>query len=150
MHITSNMRHPGRIGIFVQCIGKFLVNLKRHHQELLKTLDPELIGKYLDRKQGNAFSMVNPSESSRTLEQPAEDLFHLVERFRSDPGVNAMTSYHLLFRVLDEQCLVAAAGSGQLRVTVRKTRKSHPHPCRIRPILMPGMMPTRARAIRCS
>ena len=123
MHITSNMRHLGRIGIFVQCIRKFLVNLKRHHQELLETLDPELIGKYLDRKQGNAFSMVKPSESSRTLEQLAEDLFHLVERFRGDAGVNAMTSYHLLVRVLEEQCLVAAAGSGQLRVTVRKNKE---------------------------
>ena len=123
MHITSNMRHLGRIGIFVQCIRKFLVNLKRHHQELLKMLDPELIGKYLDRKQGNAFAMVKPSESSRTLEQLAEDLFHLVERFRGDPGVNAMTSYHLLVRVLEEQCLVAAAGSGQLRMTVRKNKE---------------------------
>ena len=123
MHITSNMRHLGRIGIFVQCIKKFLVNLKRHHQELLNTLDPELVGKYLDRKQENSFSMVKPSDSSRTLEQLAEDLFLLVERFRNDDNVSSMTSYHLMTRVLKEQCLVAAAGSGQPRVAARKNKE---------------------------
>ena len=123
MHITSNMRHLGRIGIFVQCIKKFLVNLKRHHQDLLNKLEPELVGKYLDRKQENAFSMVKPSESSRTLEQLADDLFLLVERFREDDNVSSMTSYHLMARVLKEQCLVAAAGRGQPRVTVRKNKE---------------------------
>ncbi len=29
-HIYSNMRHLGRIGLFVATIRKFLVNLKRH------------------------------------------------------------------------------------------------------------------------
>lgn len=96
MHITSNMRHLGRIGIFGQCIKKFLVNLKRHHQELLDKLEPELVGKYLDRRQENAFSMVKPSASSRTLEHLAEDLFLLIERFRDDDNVSSMTSYHLM------------------------------------------------------
>jgi hypothetical protein len=123
MHITSNMRHLGRIGILVQCIKKFLVNLKRHHQDLLNKLEPELVGKYLDRRQENAFSMVKPSESSRTLAQLAEDLFLLVERFRDDDNVSSMTSYHLMARVLKEQCLVAAAGSGQPRVTVRANKE---------------------------
>lgn len=123
LHITSNMRHLGRICIFVQCIKKFLVYLKRHHRNLLNKLEPELVGKYLDRKQENAFSMVKPSESSRTLEQLAENLFLLVERFRDDDNVSSMTSYHLMARVLKEQGLVAGAGSGQSRVTVRKNKE---------------------------
>ncbi|MFN2364970.1 MAG: transposase, partial [Desulfurivibrionaceae bacterium] len=124
MHIISNMRHLGRIGIFVRCIKKFLVNLKRHHLSLFQQLDPELAGKYLDRKRENAFSMVKPSESSRTLEQLAADLFLLVERFRAHGEVSSMTSYHLLARVLKEQCLVDdAVGSGQAGVAVKKNKE---------------------------
>lgn len=124
MHITSNMRHLGRIGIFVQSIRKFLVNLKRHHPELLNQLTPELAGRYLDRKQENAFSMVKPSESSRTLEQLADDLFLLVERFRENKQVSSMTSYHLLVRVLREQCLVnPTADNDQPPVTVRANKE---------------------------
>ena len=33
VHIKSNMRRLGRIGIFSESIHKFLVNLKRSHQE---------------------------------------------------------------------------------------------------------------------
>jgi hypothetical protein len=125
MHITSNMRHLGRIGIFVQSIRKFLVNLKRHHLDLFSQLETELAGRYLDRKQENAFSMVKPSESSRTLAQLADDLFLLVERFKEDDKVSSMTSYHLLARVLREQCLVnPAADSDQPPVmTVRANKE---------------------------
>ncbi len=109
MHIKSNMRHLGRIGIFVKCIKKFLTNLKRHHKGLFKALDTDLTKRYLSRKQENAFSMVKPSESSRTLEQLAEDLFFLVEHFRAIEKVSSMTSYQLLVRVLKEQCLVESS-----------------------------------------
>jgi len=122
MHIESNMRHLGRIGIFVKCIKSFLVNLKRHHRGLLHALDSELTEKYLNRKRENIFSMVKPSESSRTLEELSRDLFFLVERFRSTDKVNSMTSYQRLVRVLREQCLVECDKQNEPRVSVRKNR----------------------------
>ena len=64
MHIVSNMHHLGQIGIFVESIRKFLVNLKRHNSQLVKELNSDLVARHLDRKQRNAFSMVKPSESS--------------------------------------------------------------------------------------
>ncbi len=36
VHIKSNMRRLGRIGIFVKTIHTFLINLKRQHQELFE------------------------------------------------------------------------------------------------------------------
>jgi hypothetical protein len=39
VHIKSNMRKLGRIGIFSRTIFKFLVNLKRHHRKLFDTID---------------------------------------------------------------------------------------------------------------
>ena len=37
VHIFANMRHLGRIGIFVNTIKKFLVNLKRHHKSFYES-----------------------------------------------------------------------------------------------------------------
>ena len=119
MHIASNMRHLGRISVFVQTIKKFLVNLRRQHRSEFDRLDKELTGKYLDRKQEAAFSMVKPSESRQTLEMLAEDLFSLVERFKDDTDVTGMTSYHLMVRVLNEQCIVTQdTGAKGKKVTV--------------------------------
>jgi len=106
VHIFSNMRHLGRIGIFVKTIRKFLTNLKRHHRDLFDALDQELTDRYLRKEEESTFSMVKPSESSRTLETLGNDLFSLIERFSSHKDVAAMSSYQLMVRVLREQCLV--------------------------------------------
>jgi len=81
VHITSNMRRLGRIGIFVRVITGFLTNLKRREPELFATLDPSFGERYLSPKGQTVFSMVKPSESDRTLSQMTEDLFVLVRRF---------------------------------------------------------------------
>jgi hypothetical protein len=47
VHIKSNMRRLGRIGILVRCLHKFLVNLKRQDKELFEALPKELVEKYL-------------------------------------------------------------------------------------------------------
>jgi hypothetical protein len=47
VHIKSNMRRLGRIGIFVKSIHNFLTNLKRHHQELFDALAQDLVDRYL-------------------------------------------------------------------------------------------------------
>lgn len=38
IYIFSNMAHLGRVRLFVTTIRKFLVNLKRHHNELYQSL----------------------------------------------------------------------------------------------------------------
>jgi len=43
VHIKSNMRRLGRIGIFSQSIHKFLVNLKRGHQDRFDTIDDKIV-----------------------------------------------------------------------------------------------------------
>ena len=106
VHIFSNMRHLGRIGIFVKTIQKFLTNLKRHHRDLFDALGKEFTDRYLRKEEESTFSMVKPSESSRTLEILGNDLFFLIERFSSHNDVATMSSYQLLVRVLREQCLV--------------------------------------------
>jgi len=110
VHIKSNMRRLGRIGIFTSSISKFLINLKRGHKELFDTIDEGIIDKYLSKESLQCFSMVKPSESAKTLASVSADLFHLVEQFKDNPEVKGMHSYKLLERVLKEQCNVSDDG----------------------------------------
>ena len=104
VHIKSNMRRLGRIGIFSQSIHKFLVNLKRGHQEHFETIDDAIIEKYLSKDSLGCFSRIKPSESRKTLTEVSKDLFDLVQLFKGCPEVSLMYSYKLLERVLKEQC----------------------------------------------
>lgn len=106
VHIQSNMRHLGRISLFVKTIRKFLTNLKRHHKDLLESLDDELVNRYLGKKREAAFAVVKPSDSHATLGQLAQDLHTLIDTFNSIPSIESMSSFKLLIRLFDEQCIV--------------------------------------------
>jgi hypothetical protein len=126
MHILSNMRHLGRIGLFVNTIKKFLVNLKRHHKQLFAALDKELRNRYFPKRGESTFSMVKPSESARTLESLGKDLFYLIERFKDTDSVAVMNSYQLLLRLFKEQCTVEQDAQTQGKKVVVKSNKEVP------------------------
>jgi hypothetical protein len=123
VHIFSNMRHLGRIGIFVNTIQKFLTNLKRHHQDLFDALGKEFTDRYLRKEEESIFSMVKPSESSRILQALGNDLFFLIERFSSHQDVATMTSYQLMVRLLREQCLVEEDPDSQTKTVMIKSNR---------------------------
>ena len=104
VHIKSNMRRLGRIGIFSQSIHKFLVNLKRGHQSQFETIDEAITEKYLTKESLGCFSRIKPSESRKTLNEVSKDLFNLVQQFQGCPEVVLMYSYKMLERILKEQC----------------------------------------------
>jgi hypothetical protein len=122
VHIFSNMRHLGRIGLFVKTIKKFLVNLKRHHKELYEALDKTLFDRYMTKQGEGVFSMVKPSESTKTLASLAEDVFTLVERFRGNEPVVTMTSYQFLVRLLKEQCILERVDTHTTQVVVKENK----------------------------
>lgn len=108
-HIHSNMRRLSRLELFRKTIEKFLKVMEREHERLLNKVDPNLIKRYLGKKNGY-FSYVKPSEAKEGLQQAAEDLLALVETFRTHPKIKKMGSFGLLQRVLDEQCRVSGEG----------------------------------------
>ena len=114
VHIKSNMRRLGRIGILVRCLHKFLVNLKRQYKELFETLPQDWVEKYLSEKAVACFSLVKPSAAERTLASVSEDLFQVVRHFTDHREVTAMYSYALLLRVLNEQCDLKETADGEL------------------------------------
>jgi hypothetical protein len=124
VHMFSNMRHLGRIGLFCRTIKKFLINLQRHHKDLFEVLGEELTDRYLSKQEEAIFSMVKPSESIRTLEALGADLFFLIERFKENGSITGMSSYQLLMRVLQEQCSVEQnAGTSGPRVSIKPNKE---------------------------
>ena len=123
VHIRSNMRKLGRIGIFVRTIHRFLKNLKRHHPRLFKTIKDDVIERYLPEKALAAFSMVKPTESEKTLQTVSADLFDLIEAFKDRPKVCSRHSYKLMKRVLNDQCIVESEGKEE-RVGVKKPARN--------------------------
>lgn len=122
VHIKSNMRKLGRIGIFSKSINKFLVNLKRQHKDLFDTVSKDVCDKYLPEKAMQCFSMVKPSESQKTLSTVSADLFDLVEQFKDNPEVTSMHSYKQLERVLKEHCNIKSSGNETL-VELKKPKE---------------------------
>ena len=121
VHIKSNMRRLGRIGIFSKTIHKFLVNLKRNYKEHFERINNATVDKYFSEKALGCFSMVKPSEAAKTLQSLSDDLFDLIQQFKDSPEVANMHSYKLLTRVLNEQCNVNDTDDS-VRVEVKKPK----------------------------
>ena len=123
VHIRSNMRRFGRICIFSQSIHNFLVNLKRQRRAIFKTIEQELVERYLTEKALGCFSLVKPSESAKTLETVSRDLFSLVERFRQNKQVKSLTTFGALLRVLRDQCDVSSADEGPAEIALKEPKE---------------------------
>jgi hypothetical protein len=122
VHIKSNMRRLGRIGIFAKTIRKFLINLKRGNKKLFNTVEQSILDRYLPKKALSCFSMVKPSESSKTLSLVANDLFDLVQQFKEFLQITSMHSYKLMERVLKEQCNLKRS-DGKHKVIVKEPKE---------------------------
>jgi hypothetical protein len=133
------MKRLRRLGINSQSIHVFLANLKRQRPEIFETIDKELVDRYMTQKALGCFSLVKPSESGKTLEMVARDLFFLVRRFRENREVNSLYNYNALVWVLKDQCRVTEEQDDQLAgVEVKSPKEVPPIRIRILPTWTPG------------
>jgi hypothetical protein len=126
VHIKSNMRHLGRIRLFAETIRRFLLNLKRQYRPLFDQLDRDLTSRYLDKRKGSLFAIVKPTESAHTLNNLAEDVFLLTQRFSTASRVVEMHSFKKLLRLFHEQCTVVEATDSEQCHAVVKPNKEVP------------------------
>ena len=126
VHIRSNMRHLGRIGILSRTIHKFLVNLKRQYQAIFDGLPKELVDTYFSERALSCFSMVKPSDSPKKLDIIARELFRLIQLMADHPEVQDMSSFKLLQRVFSEHCTLKEASADQPAEVLLKSPKEIP------------------------
>jgi len=106
-HILSNMARLGRLGFFSKTIEQFLRKLKKKQPNAFDALPASLRDRYLERD--GYFANVKGSKARRRLEQCAEDLLGLVERFRASKAISRLQAYRNLARLFEEQCEVVEA-----------------------------------------
>ncbi len=126
VHLQSNMRHLGRIGLFVKTIKTFLKNLKRQHRGLYDQLDKDIIDRYLSKNSESLFAAVKPSDSNHTLNQMATDIHSLIEQFAAVSVVESMSTFNTLVRLFKEQCLVEENEDNSESKAVAKPNKDVP------------------------
>ena len=127
VHIQSNMRHLGRIGLFVKTIKNFLINLKRQQRIHFDKLSEDIVKRYFGKNTESLFASVKPSDSSRTLDQMATDIHSFIDRFSSIEAVEDMSTFKHLVRLFKEQCLVEEADENTSEHTaVAKPNKDVP------------------------
>ena len=106
-HFRSNLAILTRLGLFTQTMEHFMARLGKDNPEELASLPEELRKRYGERN--GRFADAKSSEGRRRLGTAAVDLWTLVERFRDNQAVNVMPEYHLLERLLREQCTLQDA-----------------------------------------
>lgn len=126
VHVQSNMRHLGRIGLFVKTIKNFLNNLKRQHAGMFAKLDKELVKRYLSKNTESLFASVKPSDSSRTLDQLATDVHALTTRFSQISAVENMTTLKQLVRLFKEQCILESSDDSSQAKAIARPNKDVP------------------------
>jgi len=122
-HIFSNMKHLGRIGLFMKTIKGFLTNLRRNHKAFYGTVDASIVSRYMTKQGESGFAMVKPSDAGKRLEDLGNDLFALIEQFKDETAVTAMSSYHKLVRLLKEQCITSDDGNGEGGVVIKPNKE---------------------------
>ena len=117
-HIISNMAILTRLGLFVKTIEQFLRKLERIDPFLVKGLPQRFGERYLERE--GYFADARSSNGRRRLDQCAEDLWYLVDRFRDNKRVSDVKQYRKLRRLLKEQCEISKGTQPKVRLKAAK------------------------------
>lgn len=119
--IMSNMKILSRLQLFIRTIEKFLKKLKNKHPNMLKALPRRFRERYLDRE--GYFADAKPSKCRRRLEECAQDLCELVNRFRNKKPTFRWDVYKTMERVMKEQVEFREDEDGKAVLWFREPKK---------------------------
>jgi hypothetical protein len=109
--IVSNMKRLGRVGLFVKTIEQFLRRLVRKDKSLADGLPKRFRERYLERR--GYFADVKGSAAPRRLQECAEDLWYLIDRFRGHKDIAKLKAYKTMARLFGDQCEVVGTGGDE-------------------------------------
>jgi hypothetical protein len=112
-HIMSNIAILTRLGLFCETIRYFLGAVRRAHPDLAEMVPAVLVRRYLKEEgQPTSYEDARSGDGRRRLSVCARDLYRLVDRFRGTAAAQ-LEEYHLLERLLHEQCHVGRHRDGR-------------------------------------
>ena len=116
--VRSAVRTLTRLGIVVETISKFLRELGRRAPELYTTVAPDVIRLYVERGGEGCFALTKAGESGRRLPEAVAVLGALGQQFANTTAAT-LDSFHLLQRVLSEQCEVHSDTIGTPTIQIK-------------------------------
>ncbi len=109
-HVFSNMARFGRTRLIGVTIKRFLTQVQRHHPEDYRALPEALRVRYApSNAKLFAGDGTSPEDRARTLQNAADDLHALIERFADHAGLADRPSYRALVTVFAQQCELVEA-----------------------------------------
>ena len=112
-HIMSNIAILTRLGLFCETIRYFFGALRQNHPDLAEVVPTVLVRRYLKEEgEPTSYEDARSGDGRRRLSVCARDLYRLVERFRGTAAAR-LEEYHLLERLLREQCHVGRHRDGR-------------------------------------
>jgi hypothetical protein len=116
VHISSNMKKVGRLGLMAATVKKFLTSLKKLDRAAYDSLDTELVGRYFwkDYQGIDYFGNVKSDRRQETITTVANDMLALIVKFETIADVASTKSWKLMNRVFNEQCVVVSADKIQV------------------------------------
>ncbi|MDR1657712.1 MAG: transposase [Deltaproteobacteria bacterium] len=108
-NFNTKMKRRTCLGVMTKTMVTFLMTLKRVNPEAFKTVDQNLIDRYLksDGDGINAFDYVKPSVRGRAMLTVAGDIFSLITSSQANLLVAELVEFKLLERVFRDQCQVS-------------------------------------------
>jgi Transposase DDE domain len=108
-HVFSNMASFGRTRLLGVTVKRFLTQVKRHAPEAYEAL-PEALRTRYATSVGKLFAgkKQSPEQRTKTLQQVAEDVRDLIDRFAADASMAGRSSYQALLRVFADHCEIVA------------------------------------------
>lgn len=100
-HILSNIAIRNRLGLFCDVIRKFLGAVKKEDPKAYEGIPERLRGRYAEERR---YEDAKKQEGPRRVGVAARDVWRLVERFEDPEKLSKAEEYHLLERLLKEQC----------------------------------------------
>jgi len=109
-HVISNIAILTRLGLFVETVTGFLMELRKTAPDSYASLDAGHSRRYVERE--GYFSDVKREQARRRLPVVARDVHSLVTVFVDDAVVSSLPTFGLLKRLFDEQCEVIEDDDG--------------------------------------
>ena len=108
-HVFSDMATFAKTKLMGVAIKRFFVQVKRHHPETYKTIEPELLKRY-KKPQNGLFADHSKDKKKRSnlRLEVAQQLYEIIQFFNGNTQIENMDTYKQIVEIFNQQCEIAS------------------------------------------